>query len=56
MNNEFEEIAYSMVEAYENNLTMQGDIKEVLEEFPHADQSTLEAMWQAIYAYNDIRG
>jgi len=52
--NEFEEIAYSMVEAYENNTNMQGDIKEVLEKFPHADRSILTAMWQAIDAYVDI--
>jgi len=54
MDNEFEEISYSMVSAYENNLTMRGDIKEVLEEFPHADESILKAMWKAIDVYIEL--
>jgi len=56
MDNEFEEIAYTMAEAFENNEDMEGDINEVLQTHPHADKSILKAMWQAIYAYNDTKG
>ena len=52
--NEYEEIAYAMTEAYENNLTMKGDIEEVLEQFPHANKEILRAMWLAISVYRDL--
>jgi len=54
--NEFEEIAYTMAEAFENNSSMKDDIQEVLEQYPHARRLILSAMWQAIYAYNDTNG
>jgi len=53
--NEFEEIAYSMVEAYENNTDIHEDIKEVLDQFPHAERRILNGMWHAIAAYRDIK-
>lgn len=56
MDNEFEEIAYTMAEAFENNESMKADVEEVLEQYPHANIDVVRAMWQAIYAYNDNQG